>query len=143
MTHYKIVDGNFISIHVAPDGELPEGYEDAIEITEPPQQEVSDYLKAQERKQILLSYEQAVDKYIQDEVTTYNEANGYAFVDINAFAKYALLPDSIHYDTAMNFLAWSDSVWTIVRGIQQEVMLGNREMPSIEDFLVELPERSN
>jgi len=143
MTHYKIVEGNFLTADIKSIPEhLEETFKDWIEITEPPQQEVQDYLQVQTQKQILQSYETAVDTYIQDEVTAYNLASGYAFVDINAFAKYALLPDSIHYSTAMSFIAWADAVWTVARGIQQDVMLGNRDMPSIEDFLVELPRRA-
>jgi hypothetical protein len=56
--------------------------------------------------------------YIEGKVTAYNQANGLAFANIDAFTKYAINPLSQHYAIANQFINYADAVWKAVRDYQ-------------------------
>jgi len=57
-------------------------------------------------------------EYIEAKVRAYNQSNGLAFKDIDAFSKYAINPLSVHYNIANSFIAYADNVWSTVRAYQ-------------------------
>ena len=56
--------------------------------------------------------------FIQSKIDAYNLANGVAFQDIDAFAKYALVPTSSYNAISVRFIAYADKVWSAVRNYQ-------------------------
>lgn len=54
-------------------------------------------------------------EYIEARVQAYNQANGLAFTNIDAFPKYAINPASVHYIIANQFIIWAEKVWAAVR----------------------------
>lgn len=69
-------------------------------------------------------------EYIESKVQAYNEANGLAFKDIDAFAKYAMNPLSTHYVIANRFINYADAVWNAVRVYQSTATA----IPTQEEF---------
>lgn len=81
----------------------------------------------------------AVESLIQGEITKYNEANLVAFKDIDACAKYTTTPTYTHYQFCVDVIAWQTNVWETARSIQADVLAGTRPLPTLEEFVAELP----
>ena len=81
----------------------------------------------------------AVEEYIQSEVNKYNEANGVMFKDIDACAKYTTVPTYTHYQFCVDVITWNVNVWETSRAIEAEVLAGNRQIPTVEELVLELP----
>ena len=81
----------------------------------------------------------AVESLIQGEITKYNEANMVAFKDIDACAKYTTIPAYTHYQFCLDVISWQTNVWETARSIQTAVLAGTRTMPTLEEFMAELP----
>lgn len=76
--------------------------------------EVTAYLN----KDAVLHFTNVTTMYIENKVQAYNQSNGLAFKDIDAFTKYAVNPSSPHYAIANQFISYADRVWTAVRTYQ-------------------------
>lgn len=71
-----------------------------------------------------------------------NTARIHGFDDLNSIGKY------VGYDNAFRFKAealggWAASCWVIAKKIQDDVLSGNRAMPTIEQVLSEIPSYMN
>ena len=86
-----------------------------------------------------VEYELEVEKLIQDEIDKYNSANLVAFKNIDACAKYTNVPTYAHYQFCVDVILWQTNVWESARTIQKEVLEGVRPMPTLEEFMAELP----
>lgn len=86
--------------------------------------------------------EDAIDVLIQDEIDKYNKANGVKFKDINAIAKYVLVPTYNHFAFCDSVLKWNVAVWEEARRLQGEIFAGNIPKPTtVEEFIAMLPKR--
>ena len=56
--------------------------------------------------------------FIQSKIDMYNLSHGVAFKDIDAFAKYALVPTSSYNAISVQFISYADRVWSAVRAYQ-------------------------
>lgn len=63
-------------------------------------------------------FESITTSYIEDKVQAYNQANGLAFANIDAFPKYAINTASQHHAIANQFIVYADNVWGAVRTYQ-------------------------
>ncbi|MDD2267465.1 hypothetical protein [Sulfuricurvum sp.] len=72
--------------------------------------------------------------YINIKIDTYNKENGVAFKDIDAFAKYAILQNSVYHDIAIRFMTYADNIWTTVRAYQANATA----VPTETEFLAVL-----
>ena len=91
-----------------------------------------------EKNQLVMT---AIDNHIQAEIVAYNEANGVAFVDVNAVAKYVTVTTYTHNAFCVSMVNWVASVWDYVRGVQAEIIAGTRTEPSLDELMLELPAR--
>ena len=63
-------------------------------------------------------FEEMTTQFIESKVQAYNQANGLAFANIDAFPKYAINTSSQHYAIANKFIIYADKVWGAVRAYQ-------------------------
>ena len=70
-----------------------------------------------------------------------NAAKGYSYDDIKAAVTYADEPAVPKFqDEGRAFRAWRSLVWAHAYGVLDAVQAGEREQPTIEELIVELPE---
>jgi len=91
--------------------------------------ETSEYMKS-----IVDHFTNVATVYIEGKVTAYNQANGLAFANIDAFTKYAINPLSQHYTIANQFILYADNVWKAVRLYQSTAIT----IPTETEFKVVL-----
>jgi len=75
-------------------------------------------ITAHEMSGALTYFTDITTEYIESKVQAYNQANGLAFKDIDAFTKYAINTQSIHNVIANRFVVYADKVWAAVRTYQ-------------------------
>lgn len=80
-----------------------------------------------------------VDKYIQNEVDKYNKANGTLFASVHNCATYVLVDTYPHRQFCIDIVNFNAIVWEKARSIEADVLAEKREMPTIEEFIAELP----
>ena len=115
------------------------------------------YKVNEEKKQVIKSYnienipvtelivkaryemEKAINTLISSEIKKYNKKNGLLFKDIDALNKYLVNPNYTHYTFINSCLLWNVDVWEKARAIEKDVILGNREIPTVKQLLTELP----
>jgi len=78
----------------------------------------AEVLAAENTINAILHFESVTTQFIESKVAAYNQANGLAFANIDAFSKYAINPDSQHYAIANQFIRYADAVWAAVRAYQ-------------------------
>lgn len=69
-----------------------------------------------------------------------NEAKAAGYDNMISACSYAAFPNAFQLE-AQSFLVWRAEVWTYVEAQQQEVILGNRTVPTIVAMEAELPTR--
>ena len=70
-----------------------------------------------------------------------DEAKSLGYDSINSAIVYIGSPNSKFNDEAIAFRDWKSDVWTKVEGIMEDVASGDREEPTLEEFIGELPTR--
>lgn len=80
-----------------------------------------------------------VDKYIQNEVDKYNKANGTLFANVHNCATYVLVDTYPHRQFCVDIINFNATVWEKTRSIEADVLAEKREMPTVEEFIAELP----
>lgn len=73
--------------------------------------------------QAVEKYEKFTTDYIQGKVNDYNQANGLAFANIDAFTKYAMVATSDHNAIAIRFITYADKVWKALRVYQSTLTM--------------------
>ena len=66
-------------------------------------------------------FKSLTDKYIQDKVIAWNQANaatGIEFDGITSFPKYAVIPTDTRHAISVQFLTWNGKIWDAVRAFQ-------------------------
>jgi len=94
-------------------------------------QELTDYFNPPTSVQ---DYENAIQKHIDDYAKTKNYADGVSF------ASYKDSTIGAWSTEATKFIAWRDQVWYYAYTELAKVQNGVRPQPSIEMFLLELPQ---
>jgi hypothetical protein len=69
-------------------------------------------------QEVIDNFTSVTTQYIEGKVTAYNQTNGLAFANIDAFTKYAINPLSQHYAIANQFITYADAIWKAVRDYQ-------------------------
>lgn len=90
-------------------------------------------------KALLDGFTKLTENTLQNEIDSYNADNNVLFRDIHAVANYINTPTYTHYNWCVLVWDWNVNVWETARQIQLDVMAGNREIPTEEQFLSELP----
>jgi len=99
-------------------------------------------LKIDKNKQLLILKSKMtieVEKHIQNEVDKYNKANGTLFASVHNCATYVLVETYPHRQFCVDIVNFNAKVWERARSIEADVVSEKREMPSIEEFIAELP----
>jgi len=81
----------------------------------------------------------AVTSYIHSAVYSYNKENGTAFDSVHNCAAYKDITSYSHHVFCNAILEWNAVVWDMARAIESEVAVGNREIPSVDELIEELP----
>lgn len=89
---------------------------------------------AQERAALTARFENA----IQDHIDTIAQSRRYR--DGFALACYVASTVPQFAAEATAFVAWRDAVWLYAYGELDKALNGQREVPTVEDFIAELPE---
>jgi len=85
----------------------------------------------EERQAELIAYFTGkVDATVTAKIAAYNEANGVAFANADAFTKYAINTSSQHYAIANQFITWIDNLWATARQYQATATT----VPTDEEF---------
>ena len=82
---------------------------------------------------LIKMYDQAVEEMLNIEA----RKKGYA--DIRSAALRAAIPESPFYQEGKKYAIWMDEVYSACYRIQSDVFQGNREIPTVEELLSELP----
>lgn len=82
--------------------------------------------------EILTTYKASMQEVID------KEAQNRGYDDINSIAKYQSYPNT-YQDETVALGKWCSDYWTTGNTILNDVKLGNRELPTIEEVLLELP----
>ncbi|WBC28527.1 hypothetical protein TPMD03_53 [Thiohalocapsa phage LS06-2018-MD03] len=82
-----------------------------------------------------------VDSLIKKEIDDYNEENFTDFKDENSLAKYVFSTTYSHYSFCKSMIDWIPVLWDSARDIELAVRNGEREEPTTEELLLELPKR--
>jgi acetolactate synthase small subunit len=86
------------------------------------------------------TFTSTIDNYIQSKINDYNNDNGVMFANINSIMKYTIDNTYTHFAFCMAIVQWNIDVWETARAIQADVLAGNRDEPTTEELLSELPE---
>lgn len=81
-----------------------------------------------------------VAKIIQDRVDAYNEAHGLAFSDVHNCESYSRVTTYSHRQFCEDVWLWNVEMWETARAIQGEVVAGQMQIPTAEEFIAMLPE---
>ena len=81
-----------------------------------------------------------VDKYVQSTIDRYNKANGTMFEKVHNCAAYAGVDGYTHQQFCKDILAHNANVWETARNIEADVVAGNRDMPTTDELINELPD---
>lgn len=73
---------------------------------------------AKSMDEVIQHFTDMTTEYIESKVQAYNQSNGLAFVNIDAFPKYAINAASQHHAIANQFIIYADKVWGAVRAYQ-------------------------
>ena len=92
-----------------------------------------------EQEKLIGNFTNLIDGLITTKITEYNKANNVIFQDINSFSKYMHDISLPQYAISKTFLDWNSALWDTARLIQSDVMAGNREVPTEEELMAELP----
>ncbi|TPL36760.1 hypothetical protein [Mesorhizobium sp. B2-4-8] len=82
---------------------------------------------------LLASFQTAIQSLVDQTATSRSYADG------NALASYVASTVPAWSAEATAFVAWRDAVWVYVYGELDKVTAGEREIPTVEAFLAELP----
>lgn len=88
---------------------------------------------ATERDSVKKAFESAIQAKIDDVAKAKNYADG------TAFASYSTSTVPQWKTEAETFIAWRDAVWIYAYAELDKAMTGQREIPTIDAFLTELP----
>ena len=80
-----------------------------------------------------------IDNYIQREIDKYNEANNVLFKNVDSCMKYTAVPSYSHYQFCVDIIVWTPKVWEKAREIELDILNGIRDIPTIEQLILELP----
>ena len=108
-------------IDVWEDGEIVQKPDDWLTLDEPQPLTEDDYRRAIQR---------LIDAHAQSR----RYDNG------NSLATYATSSNPDWAAEAAAFVAWRDAVWAYAYAEMDKVLAGEREQPSVEDFIGELPQ---
>jgi hypothetical protein len=117
--------------------------EDGVTVLKTIAEQEAEYLaklQTQEIEQKINTFTTTIDNYIQSKIDDYNNANGLKLADVNSLMKYTIDNTYTHYPFCMGMIQWNIQVWETARAIQTEVLAGNRDEPTPEELLAELPE---
>jgi hypothetical protein len=117
--------------------------EDGVTVLKTIAEQEAEYLaklQAQEIEQKINTFTTTIDSYIQSKIDDYNNANGVMFANINSIMKYTIDNTYTHFAFCNSIILWNIDVWETARAIQQDVLSGNRDEPTTEELLAELPE---
>lgn len=88
---------------------------------------------AQERTSLMARFETAIQGHIDTIAQSRRYRDGFALAGYVA----STVPQYAAEATA--FVAWRDAVWLYAYGELDKALNGQREIPSVEDFMEELP----
>lgn len=88
---------------------------------------------AQAQAALLDSFRVAIQSHVDETARTRAYDNG------NSLAGYVASTNETWSAEAAAFVAWRDAVWTYAYTELDKVTSGQREAPSVEDFVAELP----
>lgn len=80
-----------------------------------------------------------VDKYLKKEIDKYNKTNGTLFASVHNCATYVLVDTYPHRQFCVDIINFNAAVWEKARSIEYDVLAEKREMPTVEEFIAELP----
>lgn len=80
----------------------------------------------------------ALTKAVQDHMDATVQTRGYD--NINSACSYATSTDAVFLAEAQACVAWRDKVWRYCYDTLAEVLAGERDIPTAEELIAELPE---
>ena len=80
----------------------------------------------------------ALTKAVQDHMDATVQTRGYD--NINSACSYATSTDAVFLAEAQACVAWRDKVWRYCYDTLAEVLAGERDIPTAEELITELPE---
>lgn len=109
--------------------EIGGSYIDGV-YTPPPPRPPDDPLS---EEQIVSSFRSAIQSHIDAVAQSHNYDGG------TSLASYVASTNPTWAAEAQSFIAWRDAVWTYAYAELDKVTSGQREVPTVEDFIAELP----
>ncbi len=76
---------------------------------------------------------------VSKEISIYNKANNISLEGINSCVKYTLFEDYLHYDFCINILTFNKDIFEKGREIQTDIINGDIDVPTEEEFIDMLP----
>ena len=135
---YKIQDGKLIR---GSGTKIPDGMTEYTKGSEP--EEMIDILNAEAvakaEKEYMDSMIKTVEGHVQEQVSIYNIDNKVMFKDVDSCAKYITVDTYAHVDFCKSMMTFNADVWTKAREVEQDVIDGNIDRPTIEEFSDMLP----
>jgi len=100
-----------------------------------------DLQRVQEKQlqELIASGEFLVKKYIQGVVDAYNLAHNVKFESVDSCSKYVGIDTYSHQQFCIDLLAFNAQVWEVSRAVQLDILAGNIEAPTDEEFVAMLP----
>lgn len=89
--------------------------------------------QAEAQARLLETFRRAVQAHVDATAQTRDYDNG------NSIAGYVASTNPIWASEAQAFVAWRDAVWAYAFAELAKVQHGAREIPTVEEFLAELP----
>ena len=89
--------------------------------------------QAEAQARLLEAFRQAVQAHVDA------TAQARDYDDGNSIAGYVASTNPAWAAEAQTFVAWRDAVWTYAFAELEKVQTGQREIPTVEEFLAELP----
>lgn len=81
----------------------------------------------------------AVTTLIQSQVDAYNQAHGLAFDSVHNCESYSRVDGYTHQQFCIDVWNWNVAAWEAARAILADVEAGERDMPTVAEFLADLP----
>jgi len=98
-----------------------------------------DKCSAKALEDLVTTGERLVKQYIQDVIDAYNKAYGVKFESVYNCTMYKDITDYEHQQFCIDALAFNALVWAETRTIQKDILAGNIEVPTDEEFIAMLP----
>lgn len=83
---------------------------------------------------VIETFRQAIQSHVDEQATTRRYDGG------NSLAGYVNSTNAQWAEEATAFVAWRDAVWAYAYAEMDRVLNGDREQPTIDELLEELPE---